>query len=571
MAFVKITASDLNGKGVVGLPDTPGLSTDEMQRKFEETARDVIIPSYNGLIDELNGMELEKRVYSEDIQEIRLNSDKQIEVSPDGSQWETAGSSGHLIEGPDGTLYPQRSRLKFSGQSVVVDCPEENATEVTGIKGDTGPQGPRGEQGPQGIKGNTGKVFVPAVNDEGVLSWSLQEDTSYIPSPRSVRGPQGVQGEQGVQGPQGPAGASGPVGPTGATGPQGPRGAPGADGKSFQILGIYDTLQDLLAEHPTGQAGEAYAVGSSSNNTVYIWDTTVQNWSDLGPLQGPAGPVGPTGATGPQGPQGEQGPQGVQGEQGPQGLRGIQGPEGPQGPQGNPTIVNGKSGESIVLSAEDVGARPVTWMPTASDVGARPNTWMPTASDVGARPDTWTPTAEDTGAIPTSEKGAAGGVAELDSNGKVSPMPTPADIGLPVTQGTWTPTLIAYAGSTAPTVSYIYQNGAYYRIGDLVMLTFRVRGAVTSIGNGYAGVGGVPIPAYNTNMGYLPVTLGACSKLVEGSSTTTAHTAVMSWGDTPEIVIRDAAGQTALKYITSTTSSYFELSGTITYIAADSE
>jgi hypothetical protein len=196
---------------------------------------------------------------------------------------------------------------------------------------------------------------------------------------------------------------------------------------------------------------------------------------------------------------------------------------------------------------------------------------MPTASDVGARPNTWTPTAEETGAIPSSEKGAAGGVATLGANGKIVPMPTPADIGLPIAQGTWTPTLIAYAGSTAPTVSYIYQNGVYYRIGDLVMLTFRIRGAVTNIGNGYAGVGGIPVPAYNTNMGYLPVTLGSCSKLVEGSSATTAHTAVMSWGDTPEIVIRDAAGQTALKYITSTTSSYFELSGTITYIAADSE
>lgn len=38
------------------------------------------------------------------------------------------------------------------------------------------------------------------------------------------------------------------------------------------------------------------------------------------------------------------------------------------------------------LSAEDVGARPDTWMPTASDVGARPNTWIPSAKDVGAVP-----------------------------------------------------------------------------------------------------------------------------------------------------------------------------------------
>ena len=50
------------------------------------------------------------------------------------------------------------------------------------------------------------------------------------------------------------------------------------------------------------------------------------------------------------------------------------------------------------LTAEDVGARPNTWMPSAKDVGARPADWMPTAEQVGARPSTWTPTAEDIGA-----------------------------------------------------------------------------------------------------------------------------------------------------------------------------
>lgn len=35
-------------------------------------------------------------------------------------------------------------------------------------------------------------------------------------------------------------------------------------------------------------------------------------------------------------------------------------------------------------TADEVNARPNTWMPTAEDVGARPNTWTPTASDVGA-------------------------------------------------------------------------------------------------------------------------------------------------------------------------------------------
>lgn len=45
-----------------------------------------------------------------------------------------------------------------------------------------------------------------------------------------------------------------------------------------------------------------------------------------------------------------------------------------------------KASEKPTYTAEEVGARPSTWMPTASDVGARPNTWTPSASDVGADP-----------------------------------------------------------------------------------------------------------------------------------------------------------------------------------------
>lgn len=55
MAFTKITNADITGKGVVGLPDVPGLSTGAMQAKFDELALDVIIPAYNQLIDLLNG------------------------------------------------------------------------------------------------------------------------------------------------------------------------------------------------------------------------------------------------------------------------------------------------------------------------------------------------------------------------------------------------------------------------------------------------------------------------------------------------------------------------------------
>jgi len=56
MAFTdnKITTADLNGKGVTGLPDAPELSTEAMQKKFDELSTDVIVPHFNDLCDYLN-------------------------------------------------------------------------------------------------------------------------------------------------------------------------------------------------------------------------------------------------------------------------------------------------------------------------------------------------------------------------------------------------------------------------------------------------------------------------------------------------------------------------------------
>ena len=53
MSFTRILSSDTKNKGVIGLPDTPGLSTEDMQKKFDEIALDVIIPKLNTLMDEL--------------------------------------------------------------------------------------------------------------------------------------------------------------------------------------------------------------------------------------------------------------------------------------------------------------------------------------------------------------------------------------------------------------------------------------------------------------------------------------------------------------------------------------
>ena len=261
-------------------------------------------------------------------------------TEPDGDLQNTA-SSGHEIfvenEGVTESL-PQRTRMKFVNTNVSDDGTYTIVEGIKGQKGDQGEQGPQGPQGIQGLKGDQGE-----------------------------RGLQGIQGPAGVQGIQGPAGAQGATGPTGATGSQGPRGPQGlkgddgADGKDFVVKSLYATLLELQTAHPTGSAGDAYAVGTVSNNYIYIWDVDNTQWTNIGQLQGPVGPQGPqgetgaTGATGPQGPQGIQGiqgPQGLQGETGPQGetgaqgIQGEQGPQGVQGPQGA-TGPQGPAGEGI--------------------------------------------------------------------------------------------------------------------------------------------------------------------------------------------------------------------------------
>ena len=62
MAFKRISENDMLGKGNVGKPDTPGVSTSEMQRIMDELPREVIAPAFN----ELSG-QLEANTASADI------------------------------------------------------------------------------------------------------------------------------------------------------------------------------------------------------------------------------------------------------------------------------------------------------------------------------------------------------------------------------------------------------------------------------------------------------------------------------------------------------------------------
>ena len=158
----------------------------------------------------------------------------------------------------------------------------------------------------------------------------------------------------------GPQGDKGDTGATGATGAKGEKGDPGQDGTSFTIRARYDTLDDLLAAHPTGTLGDAYAVGFTEDNVVYIWSED-GTWTSIGRMQGPKGDKGDTGETGPQGPQGEKGEKGDKGDTGAAGAKGEKGDKGDTGAAG----AQGAQGEKGEKGDPGPGANEITATLTA--------------------------------------------------------------------------------------------------------------------------------------------------------------------------------------------------------------
>ena len=65
-------------------------------------------------------------------------------------------------------------------------------------------------------------------------------------------------------------------------------GVNGVDGTSVTILGSYDTLADLQAAHPTGDAGDGYII----DGDLYVWSVDDTQWKNVGTIQGPEGKPG---------------------------------------------------------------------------------------------------------------------------------------------------------------------------------------------------------------------------------------------------------------------------------------
>lgn len=65
----------------------------------------------------------------------------------------------------------------------------------------------------------------------------------------------------------------------------------GSDGTSVNILGSYNTLEELKAAHPTGNVGDAYII----QGNMYVWCADSNSWDNVGNIQGPSGKDGEAG------------------------------------------------------------------------------------------------------------------------------------------------------------------------------------------------------------------------------------------------------------------------------------
>ena len=248
-----------------------------------------------------------------------------------------------------------------------------------------GPQGEQGIQGKQGIQGPQGVSITNAtVNEDGDLVITLSAGEPI--NAGSVIGPQGEQGE---------------VGPTGASVDRIERtsgtGAPGTT----------DTYTVYLTDGQTGGTFQVYNGSNGTGSGDFMADGSVPMTGDLQmgghKITNLAEPTDNTDAASK-----EYVDDTI--------TVSLVGNYIPMGQKGQANGVASLDDSGKVPSAQ---LPPMDYVPTSRTVNGHALSADVTldAEDVGARPDTWTPSAEDVGAIPNPTGGTAGQVLTKTADG----------------------------------------------------------------------------------------------------------------------------------------------------------
>ena len=298
-----------------------------------------------------------------------------------------------------------------------------------------------------------------------IYMWDATTPPGQWISQGQLQGPQGEQGPEGPEGPQGPAGADGAPGqpgPAGEDGAPGEQGPVGADGQDATINGVNALTLQTANGISSDQSGSTLTIKLPDGGNV---DDVLQRTA-TGAKWSPAPSGLPEGGTEGQvltkteaGQEWQDAPDGLP-EGGTDGqilTKTADGVAWEDAPEGGVTSFNGRTGaitpQAGDYTAEMVGAVSDSDVGVANGVatldasGKLNATQKPTytADEVGARPNTWTPTASDVGAVPTTRTINS---KPLSSNVTL----TAEDVGAgePATSTTVTLTTSGWTGSAAP-------------------------------------------------------------------------------------------------------------------------
>ena len=161
MELNKITERDLEGKGVLGQPEIPGLSANEMQEKVEEIVRSVAIAKINEIIDYLK----EHGATKNDLEEIVVAAGAVTSVF--GRRGAVLPQEGDYTPEMIGAAKEKHSEEHFFGGKDPIDPEKIGAAK---------------EEHNHGNIGNTnGKIVVTGIG--GVLEAKDKNEIGFVTNP----------------------------------------------------------------------------------------------------------------------------------------------------------------------------------------------------------------------------------------------------------------------------------------------------------------------------------------------------------------------------------------------------
>ncbi len=218
-----------------------------------------------------------------------------------------------------------------------------------------------------------------------------------------------------------------------------------------------------------------------------------------------------------------------------------------QGIQGNGTTITPNANKIVNITPSNIGAAAsshgnhVPTIQTASNkiFLRNDNTWQTiTPSNIGAAASSHNHSASNitSGTLPISR----GGTGATSASSALS------NLGVTISSGSWTPT-IASRNGTNPTYSVYYKYARYYRINNLVYITFHMKVNISNQGTDYACVKGLPFTASN-NMNSQSLALHECYGGID------QRPATANICDSSSIIyLQNSSGECALQWRTGDT------------------